>query len=157
MREVIVSVRCDGAVARRSIAPSPDAVYGRGMFDEPQPLHCPSKVFAVVSTSDHSKETAKVRVVKRDCRVDVLENGEVVGTHEVTDKDCEFKVVMWKRKGMTSTRGFRIITARFTDPKGNTSWRTLPEKYWFEAIFEGLVPKPKVPRPLRRARPQPVR
>ena len=147
MREVIVSVRCDGAVARRSIAPSPDAVYGRGIFDEPQPLHCPSKVFAVVSTSDHSKETAKVRVVKRDCRVDVLENGEVVGTHEVTDKDCEFKVVMWKRKGMTSTRGFRIITALFTDPEGNTSWRTLPEKYWFEAIFEGLVPKPKVPRP----------
>jgi hypothetical protein len=86
MREVIVSVRCDGAVARRSIAPSPDAVYGRGMFDEPQPLHCPSKVFAVVKTSDHSKETAMVRVVRRDCRVDVLENGE----HSV--RDCLWTV-----------------------------------------------------------------
>jgi hypothetical protein len=139
MLDVIVSVRCDGSVSRRSIAPDPSAVHGRSLFDEPQPLHCPSKVFTVVSTRKRGKETVKVSVVRRNCRVEHLENGVVVGTHDVFDKACDFEVAMWKRKGMTDSRGFRIITALYTDPKTNKDeWRTLPEKYWFEAIFEGL-------------------
>lgn len=146
MLPVLVTVRCDGAVASKLVAPDA-AEHGRDLFDDPPPTRASKAVFCVLSTN-HCRNKARVRVVKPNCRVEHLENGEVVGTHEVFGDPCEFDVIMWKKKGMDGSRGFRITTALYTDPvTGQNEWRTLPENCWFEAIFEGLhwLPEEEAP------------
>ena len=139
MLDVTIAVSFDGKTARRQVAPSPSDAHGRDLFDEPRPMQYSRQIFQVLSTTTRSPATATVRVVKRNCFVEVFQNGQVVEQRAVFDDPVDFKVVMWRKKGMTDSHGFRITKLLETDPvTGQSDWRILPPQFCFEAIFEGL-------------------
>jgi len=137
MLPVIATVRCDGAEACKPVAPD-GAVHGRDLFDDPPPARASKEIFCVLSTNNR-KNTAMVRVVKQNCRIQKRVNGQFVDAEVVFDQPHDFSVSLRKVDGVT---GFRITAVLYTDPAtGHSEWRTLPEHCWFEVVFEGLEGK----------------